>query len=118
MNQTLTLDIQAPVADKSYQLIAFDGEFDKAGFSAIRGQLDKLFKDFGAKTLVFDFANMTFINSESIGYLMEIHTHLAKEEKKLVIVAPKANVKDVFEAIGIQQIVPIYADLNEFLAKN
>ncbi len=118
MNQVLTLEIQAPVADKNYQLVAFDGEFDKAGFSAIKQQLDKLFKDFTANTLVFDFSNMTFINSESIGYLMEIHTHLAKTGKKLVIVAPKANVKDVFEAIGIQQIVPIFKDLSEFLAKN
>ncbi len=118
MNQTLTLEIQAPVAEKNYQLVAFDGEFDKAGFSAIKNQLDKFFKDFAAKTLVFDFANMTFINSESIGYLMEIHTHLAKKNQALVIVAPKANVKDVFEAIGIQQIVSVYKDLPEFLAKN
>ncbi len=99
------------------QVIKFEGEFDKAGHSEISDELDKAVKDFKGKNLIFDFTRLKFINSEGIGYLMEIHTHLVKEDKKLVIVGLNAHVKDVFKTIGINEIVAIHESLNAFLKK-
>jgi len=105
MEPNLTITIE-PVKD-DHQVVKFTGEFDKAGHSAVKEELEKAIKEFPAKTLFFDFAALKFINSEGIGYLMEIHAHLVKNGKELVIVGPNAHVKDVFKAIGLDGVVPV-----------
>ena len=117
MKPNLTIDVKQPPKDKDYQVIVFNGEFDKAGHSEVKEELEKAIEDFSEKNLVFDFSGLKFINSEGIGYLMEIHTHLVQRGRKLVIVGVKPNVADVFKAIGIQEVVPIHKDLTTFLNK-
>lgn len=116
MQKNLVLQIGEPSSTDNYQIIKFNGEFDKAGHSEIKEGLDNVVKSFGGKNLIFDFESLKFINSEGIGYLMEIHAHLIKSDKRLVIVGLQHNVKDVFETIGISEIIPIYTNLDEFLS--
>jgi anti-anti-sigma factor len=99
----------------NYQVIKFNGEFDKAGHSEVKKELDKVVNDFSVEALIFDFSGLKFINSEGIGYLMEIHTHLVTRSKKLVILGLAANVKDVFQAIGINEIISIYENMDAYL---
>lgn len=89
------------------QVVKFDGDFDKAGQSAIKGDLEALIKALEVKTLVFDFAALDFINSQGIGYLMDINNHLKEAGKELNIKSPKANVMDVFKAIGLPDVIPV-----------
>ena len=111
MQATLKITIDPLKEDK--QVIKFDGEFDKAGHSDIRDQLTNVIKNFEGKKLIFDFSSMKFINSEGVGYLMEIHTHLIKLDKKLVIVGLNRHVKDVFETIGVHEIISVYDTLKD-----
>jgi anti-anti-sigma factor len=115
MGPNLDIDVQPVPEGQSFQVVKFTGEFDKAGHMEIRGELDSAVDDFSAKSLVFDFSGLRFINSEGIGYLMEIHAHLIQRGRQLVIVGLAPNIKDVFEAIGIKEIMPIFADLSDFL---
>lgn len=115
MQPNLNISVE-PVTDH-YQVVHLQGEFDKAGFALIKEKLDDCVMKFTAKELVFDFSALKFINSEGIGCLMEIHTHLVKLDKKLVLIGVNPNVEDVFKAIGIDVIVPIYKDLAAFLNK-
>jgi len=103
--------------DPSYQIIKFVGEFDKAGHADVRDDLNSKVRAFDKRFLVFDFTELKFINSEGIGYLMEVHAHLLKQDKKLVIIGVNDHVKDVFETIGINEIVSIYDSLEDFLKK-
>ncbi len=106
-----------PVDPKTnYQLVEFHGDFDKAGYRDVKSQLDASVKSCKVKNLVFDFSDLKFINSEGIGYLMEVHAHLSKNDSRLVIVGINDHVKDVFEAIGIQEIVTIHKTLDDFLS--
>lgn len=111
------LSITVENLDEDNEVVKFDGEFDKAGHSEIGDKLDETVKEFTGKTLILDFTRLKFINSEGIGYLMEIHTHLIKLDKKLVIVGLNSHVKDVFQTIGINEIITIYDDLASFLKK-
>ncbi len=111
------LKITVSEEDDNTQVISFDGEFDKAGHSEISSDLDKAVKEFNGTSLVFDFTRLKFINSEGIGYLMEIHTHLLKKDKKFVIVGLNSHVKDVFDTIGISEIIPVHKTLDDFLKK-
>jgi len=113
----MTIDLQSPIEDQGYQLITFKGEFDKAGHAEIKEKLDDAVKSLTVKSLLFDFSELRFINSEGIGYLMEIHTHLVQREKQLVILGVKDHINDVFTAIGINEIIPLFPSLSDFLNK-
>lgn len=117
MGPNLRIIVSEVSADQNYQLVKFDGEFDKAGHSEIRDQLNKIVEDFSLQFLIFDFEDLKFINSEGIGYLMEIHAHLIKKDKRLVLIGPNAHVADVFQTIGIGEIIRIYSSLDDFLNK-
>ncbi|MFH1534291.1 MAG: STAS domain-containing protein [Nitrospirota bacterium] len=106
----------SPLEDNN-QVISFDGEFDKAGHSEISTELDDAVKAFQGTNLIFDFTRLKFINSEGIGYLMEIHTHLIKLDKKLIIVGLNSHVADVFRTIGISEIISVHDTLDDFLKK-
>ena len=115
MNDNLRISFSEVNSTQSLQVVNFDGEFDKAGFSEIKDKITDFVKSFELKCLVFDFSILKFINSEGIGYLMEVHTHLIQRDRKLVIVGLSANVKDIFAAIGIAEIIPIFDSLNDYL---
>jgi anti-anti-sigma factor len=115
MGKTLQIKVESANQEKDYQVIQFIGEFDKAGHLDIREELDAVVKDFKMASLVFDFNGLKFINSESIGYLMEIHTLLSKKKKKLVLVKPDAHVKEVLKTIGIADVIPMHTTLEAYL---
>lgn len=113
MKATLTFNVRESAAD--YKVLAFNGEFDKAGFAEIKDSITEVVKNFDLKFLIFDFSHLKYINSEGIGFLMEVHTHLLQRGRKLVICALNDNVKDVFQAIGITEIVSIFKSLSDFI---
>ncbi|MBT3865133.1 STAS domain-containing protein [Candidatus Peregrinibacteria bacterium] len=115
MKPTLTITPGEPDAEKGVQVVKFAGEFDKAGHMEIRGVLDDVVKVFKLENLIFDFTGLKFINSESIGYLMEIHNILDKKKKNLVLVGPDTHVKDVLKTIGIADVIPVHATLSAYL---
>lgn len=111
-----TLSIEVGVLDEAgNQEVKFVGEFDKAGFSSVKEQLADLVKGFSGKNLIFNLSGLKFINSEGIGHIMEIHTHLSKADRRLVLVAPNAHVGDVFNAIGMSSVVAVFPSMDAFL---
>jgi anti-anti-sigma factor len=117
MEPTLKINLKETSAGQNYQVVEFHGDFDKAGHTDVRPELDKIVKEFVLADLIFDFADLKFINSESIGYLMEIHAHLVKIGKALKIVGANEHVKEVLQTIGIAEVIPMYNDLNSYLNK-
>ena len=117
MQPTLTIKKEEPNKEGDYQIVRFAGEFDKAGHMGIRDELSSVVKEFNLKNMIFDFTDLKFINSESIGYLIEIHTHLVKRDKALILVKPDAHVKEVLKTIGIDEVIPMYASLEAYLNK-
>ncbi|MCX6734952.1 MAG: STAS domain-containing protein [Candidatus Peregrinibacteria bacterium] len=115
MNANLKINFLEADKTQNLQVVDFDGEFDKAGFAEIKDELTNFVKAFELKSLIFDFGKLKYINSEGIGFLMEVHTHLIQRDRKLVVVSLNANVKDIFTAIGIADIVPVFDSLNDYL---
>lgn len=116
MQKNLEIEI-GDMEEAGYQVIKFVGEFDKAGYTAVRESLVNGIEKFSGKTLIFNFDALKFINSEGIGHLMEVHAHLTKDGKKLVIIGPNSHVGDVFKAIGLSEIIPTFAKMDDFLKK-
>ncbi|MCK9186061.1 STAS domain-containing protein [Candidatus Gracilibacteria bacterium] len=114
MDRRLILTVEK-LGEAGDTLVKFNGEFDKAGHDEIREELGNVINNFKGITLVFDLGELKFINSEGIGYFMSIHAHLVKDGKKLVLVGPNAHVADVFNTIGIMQIMPVFNTMNDFI---
>ena len=113
MGPNLKIEFNEANDGDSFQVIMFEGDFDKAGYSEISAKLNAFVKEFKLNKLIFDFSKMKFINSEGIGYLMEIHTHLLKNDQHLILVGPNDHVKDVFNTIGIDEVIPVEKTLAE-----
>ncbi len=114
----LTINIVPPQDGQKYQVVEFHGELDKAGLSLISAQLNTLVENFPYAHLVFNFSDLNFINSEGIGLLMTLHSHLTNMGKNLILVAAKANVKDVLNVIGILNVLKTFYSIEEFLKNN
>ena len=117
MQKSLEIVINPIDPEKHYQSIDFNGDFDKAGYTEVRDQLNGAVKSFSGTSLIFNFTNLKFINSEGIGYLMEVHTHLVRADKQLVIIGANSHVQDVFGTIGIKEIISLYPDMESFLKR-
>lgn len=112
---SITIDIKPKGFKQEYRLVNFIGSLDKAGLTEVRQQIEEVADAVqDEKYLVFNFANLEFINSESIGFLLMIHTRMVKKERSLVIVDAVDHVKDVLEVIGMLKIVEYHASLEEF----
>lgn len=114
-SSSITIDIKPAGQSKDYRLVGFIGNLDKAGLDEVRSQIEEVVdsvKD--EKYVVFNFENLEFINSESIGFLLMIHTRLVKKNKKLIIVDAVDHVKDVLDVIGMLKIIDYYPNLEEF----
>ena len=108
------LKIKFEEVDEKTFIVHFIGEFDKAGFMSVREELNRTVKAFDGLFLIFNFEKLKFINSEGIGYLMEIHSHFSTVDAKFSIVGVRSNVLDIFETIGLDEIIPIYENMGEF----
>jgi len=117
MSKNLEVKFQNPDVEKSYQIVSFTGEFDKVGHMEVTPEIDKLVQNFNLKTLIFDFSGLKFINSESIGYMIDIQGRLAKTSKSFVLVGADQHVKDVLNAVGIAEIIPMHETLESYLGK-
>jgi len=99
---------------KGYKVVEFFGDLDKAGLLVVEPKIEKIIDDLSEDVMVLNFDKMNFINSESIGFLLTVHSRLVKRHKKLVFVNCPFNVKDVLNVIGLLKIVDCYSSLVEF----
>lgn len=93
---------------KNFTLVRLEGALDKVGLENMRANLDEVLTSTKTLYFVLDLSNMTYVNSEGVGYLLTIHYRLLKRALKLVLVGARANVKDVLEVIGMLSIVPCF----------
>lgn len=83
------------------QVILFSGQLDKLGLEKIRKDLESMLEKSPSKNFIFDFAELEFINSESIGFLVSLRTHLKKNEKNIRLIHLNSQIRDVFDTIGL-----------------
>lgn len=110
----LAVNLESSVESHDYCVVNFEGNFDKFGLEKLRENIETIVEKCETKYLVFNFAKLNFINSESIGFLLTIHSRLVKKNKILVLIQAPDNIKDVLNVIGMFKIVPHYASLAEF----
>ena len=97
------------------KVVHLTGELDEVTVEEVRKYVDPLLADTNVHQLIFDFTNLKFINSKGIGYLVSVHTHLTKNGRSLIMAAAAESVMDVISLVGLTNIIPYYATLEEAL---
>jgi anti-anti-sigma factor len=112
---SITADIKPKGYKADYRICYFGGAMDKAGLSEIRQKIEDFIEEIDdEKYVVFDFGNLEFINSESIGFLLMIHTRLVKRGKRLIVTGAQDHVRDVLDVVGILKIIDYYQSVEAF----
>src|SRR5213593_1172944 len=104
----------ARVADSTY-VIALAGEVDLYTAPEFKQQLlDVIAK--GAKDVVVDFTNTTFIDSTTLGVLVGGVKRLRANGGQLSLVCSDRNITKIFEITGLDRVFAIHATREEALA--
>ncbi|MBU0727721.1 STAS domain-containing protein [Patescibacteria group bacterium] len=90
------------------KVLELKGEFDESVLESFREQIDPILNDSKITTMVFNLKDLEFINSKGIGFIVSIHTHLAKDGRSMVICDAQEAVMDVISLVGLTSIIPYH----------
>jgi anti-sigma B factor antagonist len=110
----VNFDIQREQLDDKSYVIALSGEVDLYTAPEFKEQLlDVIGK--GAKDVVVDFTDTTFIDSTTLGVLVGGVKRLRTNEGQLTLVCSDRNITKIFEITGLDRVFTIHPTREEAL---
>lgn len=92
--------------------INFKGEIDSLNVGKIKEKLTKLRRNYNPKKIIFNFEEVTFIDSAGIGLILGRYNEYRLDHISLVLVGVKNSIKKLFIISGINQLMDIYETVN------
>ena len=116
MSETESTDFGVETIDTDGQVvvIAVHGQADLHTAPELRSAIGAAL-DGGAKGLVVDLSEATFVDSTTLGVLVGGVKRLRPNEGQLLIVCSDRNITKIFEITGLNRVFPIYETRAEAL---
>jgi anti-sigma B factor antagonist len=112
----MNFDIKTEELGDDAYVISLTGEVDLYTAPEFKQQLlDVIGK--GAKDVVVDFSNTTFIDSTTLGVLVGGVKRLRTNDGQLSLVCSDRNITKIFEITGLDRVFTIYPTRDEAVAK-
>jgi anti-sigma B factor antagonist len=108
----VNFEIKTERLDDNSYVITLAGEVDLYTAPEFKQQLLDVIGQ-GAKDVVVDFSDTTFIDSTTLGVLVGGVKRLRTNEGQLSLVCNDRNITKIFEITGLDKVFPIYATRNE-----
>ena len=108
----MNFDIKTEHADGDVYVIALTGEIDLYTAPEFKQQLLEVINQ-GAKEVVVDFSNTTFIDSTTLGVLVGGVKRLRTNDGQLSLVSSDRNITKIFEITGLDRVFTIYGSRDE-----
>lgn len=86
---------------------AFKGELDETNVDPTFQPIYKELENDWTQVVVFDFKELTYLNSKAIGYITDIYSHADTHNGKLILRNLSPEVYDILDIVGITSIVEI-----------
>lgn len=87
-------------------IFEFSGELDETNadktFTVLYGEIG----DFSGKKIIFNLANLKYLNSKSIWYIADVYSNIEDNNGQMYISNCDEWVKDVLELVWITTIIP------------
>lgn len=101
-----TEDIVSPSPDKKIKLLKFSGQLDESNVDEkAKGIYDIINAVPQGLFLIFDFANLEYMNSKSIGYLTDWYSKLNEKKGGIIVANAKPNIMDILQVVGLTQLI-------------
>ena len=91
------------------------GEIDHHTSQEIRRQIETALIEMGGRNIIFDFENVTFMDSSGIGMLIGRYKQLQIFNGKLSIYNANEKIEELIRLSGLIKLIPIFTDMNESL---
>lgn len=102
--------------DKHALLVTPEGELDHHLAGKMRTEIDKKLGR-GIINIIFDFSHLSFMDSSGIGMIMGRYKRIQKLGGRVIIAAPKPQVKRIIEMSGLLGIIQISPSVKQALRK-
>jgi anti-sigma B factor antagonist len=111
----VNFDIKTEQLDETSYVIALAGEVDLYTAPEFKQQLLDVIGQ-GAKDVVVDFSDTTFIDSTTLGVLVGGVKRLRTNDGQLSLVCSDRNITKIFEITGLDRVFTIYDSRNDAVA--
>lgn len=96
------------------KLVKFEGQLDESNvdekakilYSVLEETPQNLF-------LLFDFEDLEYMNSKSIGYLTDWYGKITEGGGKIAIAKARSNILDILQVVGLTQLINCYSTIDE-----
>jgi anti-sigma B factor antagonist len=112
----VNFDIKTEQLGDNAYVIALAGEVDLYTAPEFKQQLLDVIAQ-GAKDVVVDFSDTTFIDSTTLGVLVGGVKRLRTNEGQLSLVCSDRNITKIFEITGLDRVFTIYESREEAISK-
>ena len=111
----MNFDIKTEELSNDAYVIALTGEVDLYTAPEFKQQLLEVIGQ-GAKAVIVDFTNTTFIDSTTLGVLVGGVKRLRSNDGQLSLVCSDRNITKIFEITGLDRVFTIHASRDEAIA--
>ena len=110
------LEITVTIKKKTL-VVSLSGELDHHTAKDVKNLIEEVIKNRGVVNLVFDFTNLTFMDSSGIGVVIGRYKLISSIGGKVTIVSPAKNINRLLSMSGINKIIEIYDDVDSAVKK-
>ncbi|MBU1018589.1 MAG: STAS domain-containing protein [Patescibacteria group bacterium] len=111
---TITFEDVQVDGDKQVKLIKVAGQLDESNVDDEAKKIYKLIEDVGGNlSLIFDFSELEYMNSKSIGYLTDWYSKVSASGGKVAIAQAKSNIVDILQVVGLTQLINTFPSIEE-----
>ena len=92
--------------------IDFKGEIDSSNVVKIKDKINKLRRNYKPNKILFNFEEVTFIDSAGIGLILGRYNEYRLDHITLVLVGVNRSIKKLFIISWINQLMDMYESVN------
>lgn len=85
----------------------FHGEFDYVNIESVKKQVIDLIDQYDCEKVIFDFEEISFVDSTGIGFVIARFKQCANKNTELIMANLSSNNRVIFEMSGIFQIIKL-----------
>ncbi len=110
---TLTFTDIQDEAKGSIKLVKFTGQLDETNIEEEAKKFYDVLEAENIKNVIFDFSELSYLNSKSIGYIADWQGKVTQAGGKLVIYGAAENIFDILDVVGLTQLIEMKATQEE-----
>lgn len=106
-------DVQVDASKGKTKLMKFSGQLDETNIEAEAKKVYEIIEKDQPKNFIFDFTELSYLNSKSIGYIADWQQKISQNGGKLVIFGAKENIFDILDVVGLTNIIDLVQSEDE-----